>query len=80
MSGGHWEYSHLRLREILEEIADDKTVKQEFPKIAKTFKELSSVLYEIVHDLDWHISSDTIIERPDIFDRQAINKIGEHLC
>jgi hypothetical protein len=77
MSGGHWDYSHHQIRECLEAVADDKTIREDFPTIARAFKELSAVMYEIVHDLDWHLSGDTTIHDPKKFEKEAVNKIME---
>ena len=79
MSGGQWEYSHLKLREYLEEIGDDKDMVKEFPRLASIMKALSSSLHQVIKDLDWHLSGDTIIHDPKAFEEEAINAIIESL-
>ena len=80
MSGGHWDYNHHQIRECLEAVADDKDIRKDFPKLAKTFKNLSVVLYDIVHDLDWHLSGDTTIHNPEEFAFEATKKLVEGIC
>lgn len=62
MSGGHFNYSGDRVRDLLHEIADDSEVKERFPHLSRTFKRLGDSLYDLEHDLDWDLSKDHMIQ------------------
>ncbi len=68
MSGGHWEYSASRIEELLEYVGRDSSVKRRFPKISRVFIELSKLLSQTEHDLDWYLSGDTSIDNVEEFD------------
>lgn len=77
MSGGHWDYSGFKLQNILENIAEDEEMKARWPDLAELFSDLGPVLYEIEHELDWHLSGDSIIKDNRKFSDAAIWKILE---
>jgi len=77
MSGGYWDYSGFRLQEALETIADDEAVKTRWPELAQLLQDLGPILYEIEHDLDWDLSSDSSIKDDRQFSDAAIGKILE---
>ena len=77
MSGGHWDYSGIRLQDILEIIATDEEMKTRWPDLAQLFGELGPILYDIEHDIDWDFSGDSSIKDDRKFSDAAIGKIFE---
>jgi hypothetical protein len=75
MSGGHWDYSGSRIQLALEEIAEDERVRARFPALAKTLDHLSSILYDMEHDLDWDFSDDSYIPDDEVFERTVLRDI-----
>lgn len=56
MSGGHWDYSGIKLERILLSIGQDAAVRERFPLLARTLEALGPTLWQIEHDLDWDLS------------------------
>ena len=77
MSGGHWDHSGYKLQDILITIAEDEAVKARWPELGKLFDALGNVFYDIEHDLDWDLSSDSSIKDDRQFSDAAIGKILE---
>jgi len=77
MSGGHWEYSGARLRDELESIARDATVKERWPRIAGLFEALAVILYDSEHEMDWDLSSDAHIDNDGQFQGRVCHAILE---
>lgn len=77
MSGGHWNYEGFKLKDVLEQIGNDPSVKERFPRLSAIFPKLANVLYEIEHDLDWDLSNDSAIENDKTFEGKAIADILE---
>jgi len=77
MSGGHWEYKQYKIQELLEGVGRDGQVVLRFPKLAQIFRDLSHVLYETVHDLDWDLSGDSSISPNIDFESKFINDLGK---
>lgn len=75
MSGGHWDYSGYPIQTRIEAIANDPQVRKRWPRTAAVLKALAPVLYEIEHDMDWDLSSDTLIINDSEFDDGAWEKI-----
>jgi len=78
MSGGHWEYKHFTIRDYLLEVGEDTELKVDMPTLAKEIKRLANVLEKIIHDLDYHYSSDTIINNFELFEKRALTKIHKN--
>jgi len=77
MSGGHWDYCQYRIEEYLDRVGTDGYVIMRFPKLAQVLRDLGVQLNSIVHDLDWDISGDTIIDNDKEFEEASIKKLGE---
>ena len=75
MSGGHWDYQGAQMRDAMEVIARDATVKERWPLIHKIFEVLGPILYDIDYDMDWDVSGDTLIKDDSQFDRESFMKI-----
>ena len=61
MSGGQWDYCGSRIRSELEMIAEDPLVRKRWPRIARLFADLSQIIYDAEHTMDWDLSGDTVI-------------------
>ena len=77
MSGGHWNYSGFRIQDALVEISEDEEVKSRWPLIAGLFTDLGQFLHEIEHDMDWDLSSDSVIPDDTKFDKESVGKLLE---
>ena len=77
MSGGHFDYVGARIRDGLEEIANNEEVQTRFPQLAIRLRDLASVLYDLEHDLDWDLSGDTGIENDAEFEAHALAWLGD---
>ena len=75
MSGGHWNYDGFQMRNHLENIGRDKEVKKRFPKLAKVLLDLSVVMGDIDHELDWDLSCDQMIENDKKFEEESLKKL-----
>ena len=75
MSGGHWQYSGSRLRDLLEQIAGDREVRWRWPRIAQFLASLAPILYDAEHEMDWDLSSDSSVKDDRAFeDRRHFRK------
>ena len=77
MSGGHWEYRQYSAKDLLLDVGNDGKLLQRMPKLCQVFRSLAVLLDDTVHDLDWDLSSDTLIEDDEEFQSQFIKRIGE---
>lgn len=77
MSGGHWEYRQYSVKDLLLDVGNDGKLLQRMPKLCQVFRSLAVLLDDTVHDLDWDLSSDTLIEDDEEFQSQFIKKLGE---
>jgi len=77
MSGGHWEYRQYSVKDLLLDVGNDGKLFQRMPKLCQVFRSLAVLLDDTVHDLDWDLSSDTLIEDDEEFQSQFIKKLGE---
>jgi len=75
MSGGRWNYRQHELKELLQDVAFYMRGSEVCPELSKRLDNLAGVLYDIIHDLDWHFSGDTSIENFDKFESDAIQKL-----
>lgn len=75
MSGGHWDYSGLKIQESLERISQCETVQERWPYIASFLQSLGTALYQIEHDLDWDICMDSIIKDDGQFQVDYLTKV-----
>lgn len=79
MSGGHWNYSGYKIKELLESIGNDDKVKERFPKLSSVFIKLGDILSEIEKDLDWDITGDSTIKNDTAFETNSIDKLSDVL-
>lgn len=75
MSGGHWNYSHHQIQDMLEEIATDAAVVQRFPRLAAQLVALARGLHSIISDLDSDLSGDSGIEHDAFFEEEAFTHL-----
>lgn len=79
MSGGHWNYCQYRIRDDLNDIADDPEVARRFPRLAKRLTALSSALHDVIHDLDWDLSFDQSIRDDAHFEESALSLLSDEM-
>ena len=79
MRGGRWNYAGPRIEEILTEMGNDTKTMYRFPRLSHILIELSVILYDIEHDLDWDFSGDSSIENDSDWETAFINKLREAL-
>ena len=75
MSGGHWDYSGFRIQMALEDIAEDEEVKKRFPNLAKALDLLGDALYDMEHELDYDLSSDSHIEDDEKWEKDMLLRL-----
>jgi len=75
MSGGHWDYQQYRTCDFLGEIAED--THKRFPKLSQIHEDLSKLLSDVWHDLDWDFSGDSEIENDEEFEKVFVEKLGK---
>jgi len=75
MSGGHWDYSHFRIRDGLENVGEDGNIILRFPKLAQVFRDLAGFMDDTINDLDYDLSGDTEIENDKDFEEKAIREL-----
>ena len=75
MSGGHWQYSGSRLRDLLEQIAGDREVRWRWPRIAQFLASLAPILYDAEHEMDWDLSSDSSVKDDRAFEDRICHVI-----
>ena len=73
MSGGDWNYFDRRFNYELEDFCDD--IKERFPGLAKELLKKGRVVCEIIHDIDYDVCGDAIIENDDDFEIDSIKKL-----
>ena len=71
MSGGHWQYAGFRIKDEIGNIAEDESVQSRWPGTAAALANLADVLYEIEHEMDYDLSSDSAINDDAAFDFKA---------
>lgn len=74
MSGGEWNYFHRRFLYEMEDFCND--IKERFPELTDVLLQKTKALYEILHDIDYAVSGDTIIESDKDFEQEAIKKLN----
>ena len=62
MSGGYWQYLGSRLNDACEQIAEDVTVLERWPRLAELLSALGPVLQKAEHAMDWDLSGDSPID------------------
>ena len=72
MSGGHFDHIQYRVEEGLSEFGRNSEVRERWPKLAKTLRGLSSVVGEVLHDIDWDLSGDSTVDEN--FEAKSISK------
>ena len=79
MSGGHWNHSGYKIKEIFESIGNDAEVKERFPKLGNVFIKFGDILSEIEKDLDWDICGDSTIKNDIVFETDSLSKLNDVL-
>lgn len=74
MSGGEWDYFHRRFNYEMEEFCED--IKERFPEISVELLKKSKAIVEIVNDIDYDVSGDTIIKSDKDFEQESIKKLN----
>lgn len=84
MSGGHWDYEQERFNSFLDSIDEENdsysnTVLREaieqMPELHSKMMEVAKLFYEYLHDLDWHICSDTEIDNFSKYQKKMLKKL-----
>ncbi|MCK4454434.1 hypothetical protein KAU51_03830 [Candidatus Parcubacteria bacterium] len=73
MSGGEWNYFDRRFNYDLEEFCND--IKERFPTLAEELLKKGKIICEIVHDIDYDVCSDTMIEDDADFEINSTKKL-----
>lgn len=76
MSGGHWDYCQFRVRDHLNDVANDGEIIRRFPKVAQVLRGFAYLLEDTIHKLDYDISGDSEIEDDEKFEKQFIKELG----
>lgn len=72
MSGGHWNHVGFRLQDELDTIAADPYVREHWLRIALMLERLGPLLYDLEHEMDYHLSGDSHIPDGPAFEEQFI--------
>jgi hypothetical protein len=75
MSGGEWDYFHRRFLYEMEDFCKD--IKDRFPQLADELMRRTQAIHDILHDIDYAVSGDTIIESDKDFEIEAIKKLKD---
>lgn len=76
MSGGHFNYSHFRMRDDLQEIASEDEVKARFPQLALALDNLGDALEEVIHEIDLDFCGDAVIKSDHDFEKEALVQLA----
>jgi hypothetical protein len=71
MSGGEWDYLHRRFYFEMEDFCKD--IKERFPELSEKLLRTSKV----IHDIDYDIYGDTLIESEKDFEKELIKKLND---
>lgn len=77
MSGGHFDHIQYRVEEGLGEFGRNSDVRERWPKLAKALRRLSNVVGEVLHDIDWDLAGDSLIDHDADFEAESIRKLLE---
>lgn len=77
MSGGNWDYFHIRFSYELEEFCDD--IKERFPELSNELLKNGKTISEIIHDIDYDVCGDSIIMDDKEFEKKSLSKLKEIL-
>ena len=77
MGVGRWDYKQYTVEDLLKEIAHDREIKKRFPKLAKLYLDLSTLLADNIHQLDWDLSGDSTIKNDKNLEKDFIEKLRE---
>ena len=77
MSGGHWEYSHYKIKDMLDEIGMDGGLILKAPKLANIYRQLATLLENTTYELDYHFSGDTEITNWKAFEAEFVERLGK---
>lgn len=69
MSGGTWDYQDMRLHDLAKDVRSgparwqsEDASELEFPRAREAMAELLEVAGNLLHELDWFLAGDTLIE------------------
>jgi len=62
----------MKVRDMLQGIGGDEEVMRRWPLLSKLLDMLGDALYEIEHEMDWDVSSDSHIEDDAGFEARAV--------
>lgn len=73
MSGGEWDYFDRRFNHELERFCND--IKKRFPDLSVELLKKGEIICNILHDIDYDVCGDTIIENDADFETDSIKKL-----
>lgn len=73
MSGGNWDYFDRRFGYELEDFCNE--IKERLPVLSKELLRKGKIICEIIHDIDYDVCGDTIIEDDANFETKSIKKL-----
>lgn len=72
MSGGDWNYFDRRFISELEDFCND--IKKRFPDLSVELLKKGEIICNIIHDIDYDVCGDTMIENDADFETDSIKK------
>lgn len=73
MSGGEWNYFHRKFDYELEDFCKD--IEERFPELSSRLLAKGKCICEIINDIDYDVSGDTIIQNDYDFENKSIKKL-----
>ena len=75
MRGKHWGNSAYLISDSLEQVSEERYIITDFPRLSKIFDLLAPVFYDIIDDLGYDTSGDSLIKDKAKFQEEAIEKL-----
>lgn len=75
MSGGHWGYAGCRIKDDLENIAEDPEVQRRWPLIAEAIRRFAVWIDRTEYGMDRDLSGDIGIEDDGAFERERMKAL-----
>jgi hypothetical protein len=84
MSGGHYDYKQYEIDNLCSQVADDleigyKGVITQDRILANLVRDVGKLLYDTIHDVDYHFSGDREIKDIVAYRKEAIVKLNKIL-
>ena len=76
MSGGHWDYRQFSITNTLMDVGRDGDIVLRFPKVAQIFRDLSVLIGDTIHALDWDLSGDSLIKDDSALESDFVANLG----